>query len=372
MMDGMMERVVQHQKLTVNEVKLLLKKLDIEAFLKSNKIEYRDVGDNENPQFLIHTCPFCLNINHKGNEHPNRLYIGKNNMKFHCYNCGVEGIFLKFAAKIERLSFRNLFDKYLGEGVFESLPDKLSEFLDEQDVKRKVDQEFPNLEMPKEFIDIWGRAQPKYKQAYQYMINRGMTVEGRQIYRNLDIRYCDSFDYKTPSGKIHTINKRLIFPIYWQGKMVGFQGRDITGLSQLKYYISEGLPKRRIIYNYENIKNAETIVIVEGIIDLIKCWHNNPICVFGSFLSNEQLILLQSLPNLKNIVIGLDTDTKIPDKKGNIKYNKLVDQLKPFWNILEIEIPEGKDLGDCSFKEASLIINKAKPLKKEKLTSVLL
>jgi len=369
-----MVKFVQNQKLTTNEINSLLKKLDIEKYFKSNKVEYKEAGDATNPQFIVYECPFCKNLNYKGNEHPNRLYVGKANSKFRCYNCNEQGLFLKLAAKIENLSFRNLFDKYLGEGVFESLPEALSEFLDQQDEKRQLLEPIKEIEMPSEFEQLFERPQGKFKNVYEYMINRGMTAEGRKIYKNLDLRYCDYLEYKTPSGKIHLVQKRLIFPVYWENKLVGFQGRDITGEAGIKYYISEGLPKRRIIYNYENIKNVETITICEGIVDLIKCWSHNPICLFGSSISNEQLILLQSLPNLKNIILALDPDTRIPDKKypnKPTKYSKIVDQLKPFWNVFEIEIPEGKDAGEYSFEEMERILNDATKYKEQGLTSQL-
>jgi 5S rRNA maturation endonuclease (ribonuclease M5) len=150
--------------------------------------------------------------------------------------------------------------------------------------------------------------------------------------------------------------------------MVGFIGRDITGRSQLKYYISESLPKRFIIYNYENIKDKDTIIIVEGNIDLIKTFKYNPISLFGTSLSNQQLNLLQQLPYLKNIVIGLDPDTKIFDKKGRSQYIKLIEQLKPFWTIWEIDLKEKKDLGECSFDEVDEIFNNKTQLKNIELS----
>lgn len=362
--------MVQH-KLTSTEINLLIQKVEIESYLKRNNIEYKETGDSSNPQFSIYKCPFCNNINYKGNEHPNRLYIGKNNSKFHCFNCGSEGLFLKFIAKFEQLSFREIFDKYIGEGIFEFLPKELSESLGIPKENKREPQEIDSIDMPEEFEDLFSRPQGKFKDVYQYMINRGMTLDRRKVYRMLDIRYCEYMRYKTPSGKICILNKRLIFPIYWENKLRGFIARDIVGDSKIKYYISEKLPKSRIIYNYENIKNSETIIICEGVIDAIKCFDYKPIALFGTSLSNEQLILLQNLPNLKNIIIGLDPDTRKIDKYGKSKYNKLVEQLKPFWNIYEIDLGEKKDLGECTFEEVNKILGNKSKIQQEGLGIIL-
>ena len=132
---------------SLNELKKLISKIDLEEFFKSHNLSYKEVGSSTNPQYNLRDCPFCKNLNHKGNTHHNRVYVGMESKEFICYNCNTKGSILRLAAKIEGISFRNLFDKYLGEGVFEALPDQLISVLEAAD-EEKEDQPIPELNMP--------------------------------------------------------------------------------------------------------------------------------------------------------------------------------------------------------------------------------
>jgi DNA primase len=165
------------------------------------------------------------------------------------------------------------------------------------------------------------------------------------VIEKLDIRYIEKgripFGVKE-DGTERTIpvKERIVFPIYIENRAIGWQARDVTGLSDLRYLISSNLPKDKMIYNYENINNSSYITIVEGIIDLIKCFDINPICLLGKTLSNTQLSLLLKLPNLKRIYIAIDRD----EEKA---INEMGMLLSNFFEVFIIKTKE-KDPGECT------------------------
>jgi len=336
------------------EIINFIKTFKLDKHLDKNNVEYRETGTD---QYVLNRCPFCNNVNYKGNIHENRLYISSENGKFICYNCGQKGSLFRFLAKLDNISIKGAFDKYLSNDYFEALPEVLQAvFLDDEKESEVEEPPLPELTMPSEFESLLP-LNNKYKEAYEYMNSRDFC--SKKIIKQFDLRYCRYKKIQHSNGKEVSLYRRLIFPVYFEGRLVGYQGRDIAGLSVMKYYLSEGFKKSKIIYNYDNVKDAESIVITEGIVDLFKCINNNPICLFGKTLSKEQLILLHKMKNLKRIIVALDPDTKIADKIGNIPYMDLVNILKNFWKVYEIDIPQGKDPGDYSIEEMDEIIKNA-------------
>jgi DNA primase len=355
------------------EIVKFIRKFPIENYLNKLGIEYKETNTIHNEQLIVAKCPKCSSINHKGNQKAYKTYINKENKNFICYVCSEQGSLLKFLSYVENCSIKQLLSKYLDNSYVESIPDELPDLLNDSLTSEDIPLE--EIDLPGEFEPIFTRPQKKYASAYKYLLSRGMTTSSggldSKLGQYLDIRYCEYLEHKTPSQKTIYIQKRIIFPIYFDGKCLGWQGRDITGLSPMKYYISEGLPKRKILFNWDRVKESETITLCEGIFDAVACWNHNPVALFGKSLTDEQYQLLLSSPNLKTIILALDPDTKIPDKHGNIAYNKVRDLLKAHFIIKEIQLPEDKDCGDHSITEMDAIIADATTYQESELPSLL-
>jgi len=90
---------------------------------------------------------------------------------------------------------------------------------------------------------------------------------------------------------------RILAPIVWEGQMVSFQARDVSGQSPLKYKAcpsaQELIPHKRILYGNENNWHGFGIV-VEGITDV---WRfGGPACaVFGIAFTPAQVKLLAQI-----------------------------------------------------------------------------
>lgn len=64
--------------------------------------------------------------------------------------------------------------------------------------------------------------------------------------------------------------RRILIPIFdLSGKLVTFQGRDITGIAEKKYLFPPGLPGTSLyLYNGHNAVGAEEIIVNEGALDV--------------------------------------------------------------------------------------------------------
>lgn len=80
---------------------------------------------------------------------------------------------------------------------------------------------------------------------------------------------------------------RLIIPIFKDGKLIFYQGRDLSD-THVKKYINPDISRENVLYGYENIskETEEPLYIVEGWFD---AWHLNGVAVLGSKMSPHQL-----------------------------------------------------------------------------------
>lgn len=96
-----------------------------------------------------------------------------------------------------------------------------------------------------------------------------------------------------PLGKLDLIDYRyrIIAPIIWEGKVVSFQARDITGKAEAKYKACskdrEQIHHQHILYCHPEIDWSLPIIVVEGITDVWRMGRQ-AVGVFGiDFLSQQ-------------------------------------------------------------------------------------
>lgn len=127
---------------------------------------------------------------------------------------------------------------------------------------------------------------------------------------------------------------RLIIPIYKDGNIVYYQGRDLTDLAQRKY-LSPDLDRSRVIYGYEHLFTNidEPLYITEGWFD---AFHLNGVAVFGSKMYDEQIAWLNSSPRKKVV---------IPDQFGGGR--SLADvAINNGWSVSTPDAPDCNDVSD--------------------------
>ncbi len=102
--------------------------------------------------------------------------------------------------------------------------------------------------------------------------------------------------------------QRIIVPIHYDGRMVSYQGRDVTGLQQERYKAcaraQEAVPHKELLYGMDYL-TQNRIIVCEGILDV---WRMGPgaVCTFGVGYTQRQFLLLCEFPR---VVLLYDMDT---------------------------------------------------------------
>lgn len=163
---------------------------------------------------------------------------------------------------------------------------------------------------------------------------------------------------------LDSFSNRVLFPFKdSKGRVVGFNGRDISGKSgAIKYILTAGpnetnksvFNKSEVLYNLENtldaVKETGQLILVEGQVDVLayrEAGINNVVAISGVSISPKQIELLQDTfgGDLKEIILSLDSDE--PGKKATKNvYQTLADSGYDY-EISTVTIPQGfKDAGE--------------------------
>lgn len=148
---------------------------------------------------------------------------------------------------------------------------------------------------------------------------------------------------------------RLFIPISMNSKMVGWQGRYIGELDwktvrTQKYFNMRGMSKKDMLYNFDNAKNKDLVVVTEGVADV---WRVGPcaVALLGSDMSGQQKDLIRHTWQDKPVVIFLDSDAQS-------KAVQMVASLRPYFDNLVFNLnPNGKDPGSMSREEIWQLID---------------
>ena len=113
-----------------------------------------------------------------------------------------------------------------------------------------------------------------------------------------------------------TQNDRYVFPIFLPGKVIaGFSGRTLKPNETLKYQteLMFKLSKKDLVYGLDvalpYIKEMGFCIIVEGILDAVRCWsvgYKNTVAPCCSYVSENLAILLKGIT--ENFVLLQDND----------------------------------------------------------------
>lgn len=282
----------------------------IEEILKKKEINYQDKGKD----FLV----LCFNPEH--DESNPSLRIDRETGKFNCLSCGFHGnIFVHF-------------------------------------------NEYQSPVLDKAF---------KVRQQISEIVRstRGLEIpEGAQLFEQ-DFRNICASTYKRFGAFTYAhqdYENRVIFPITnASGLIQCFNGRHLYSSEPPKYKI---YPERAELPIYPLVKNESTLVLVEGLFDVINLYDKgitNAACIFGahniSYSNAYNKLLPFLIAGVRRICLLLD-----PDKAGKYATKKLTDILraKIDCEVIDISylIPEKEDAGSLNQKQVDSLSNKIKQI----------
>lgn len=181
--------------------------------------------------------------------------------------------------------------------------------------------------------------------AYQYLYKRSFSPN--EIVEKYNI-------YST--NHIGNYKFRIIIPIYFDHKLISYQGRDYTGLvPKEKRYKSckkedETFHYKHMVYNIDNAKE-DYVIIVEGPFDVFTLG-DNTVCTFGIGYTTQQINLISK--RFKKAFILYD-----PGTDAQKQANKLGGELSGLGlEVKNINLKSDKDPGDLSTNEANYLKKK--------------
>lgn len=232
------------------ELDRIISNVSIEAFLDRENIDYRNTFGSSGEQHNIKECPVC-----GGNEW--KVYINTESGLGNCFHGSCE-------KKFNKWSFISASTGLRGAELREYMEVLAKEMGYVPKKKTAPVQKKSDLILPESYaLSILGKN-------LKYLENRGITADLAEYFH---LRYSKDGKFKYQSnGKwiYQDYAKRIIIPIFdINGKLVSFQGRDITDNDEKKYLFPPGYASTGShLYNIQNALGADRIVLNEGVFDV--------------------------------------------------------------------------------------------------------
>jgi 5S rRNA maturation endonuclease (ribonuclease M5) len=169
---------------------------------------------------------------------------------------------------------------------------------------------------------------------------------------------------KLQIGYDETTN-RIVFPHFWDDKLVGWQQRAIPADSRWpgteppvpKYKNSSGFPKSETLYGVKWLNTSDTVIVVESPMSVARAHTlglNNVVATFGAKVSHTQIDLLKSF---SHVVLWFDADPA-----GKLAERKVVRYLHKHTSVKVVVSEQNKDLADYeTLEDCQVMINAAIP-----------
>jgi hypothetical protein len=298
-------------------------------------IEESGVAFSQNSRSFLLDCPEC---GKRG-----KLWILKKNGAFVCWSCQETNSFKGWATEaLARLTGRpeseirgRLYDGAPPPGM--ELELDISDFGSEEDL---IDMPIApqEIEWPWDSVTIDA---PAGKKGADYLKGRGVPLAVADHY---GVRYWPA-------------ERRVLFPVSVEGKLLGYQGRAIfetKGTKIPKIKTSEGLRKNHVLMFQDNLKGSNHAIIGEGPMDAIKMdFPRGNVATMGKAMSKEQVAIIRSY-GIREIYLALDPDAAAEICALVLEFGDM--------NTYLVLPPAGKkDLGECSFVEGDEAFRNARP-----------
>ena len=277
---------------------------------------------------LAFYCPFC-------HHHKQKLQVNTETQHWHCWTCNSGG--KKLTSLLKKLDVDRKTIAVIREIYGDSHYNPQNE-----DGDAKI-----FISLPKEFISLTEQPKgfnPEYKQAMNYLIQRGITE--KQIVK-YGIGYCKDGLY----------SRRVIIPSYnCDGSLNYFVSRSYYVDEKMKYK-NPPISKNVICFDSQ-INWNEPIILCEGVFDAITI-RRNAIPLLGKFPS-KTLVEKIFMNGVSDIVISLDNDAKTEALKASEYFRKQGINVK-FMNLKD------KDAADMGYEKFYEELNSTKEFGIEEL-----
>ncbi len=356
----------------MDERELIKNKIDIVELI-SSYIPLKKAGRN-----FRTTCPFH-------SEKTPSFTVSPERQIWKCFGCGKAGDIFGFLIEYEKMTFGEAIRTLAARaGVKLEYHGKSQEKKDLEEIIFEINH------LASEFYNYVLTSTTVGKRALDYLEKRGITKDSVRLFKigyapnswesltrflkkkgytneQLTKSAVAAYGVGEPKDRFYG---RLMFSLFdHRGNCVGFAGRVLPSAKQNtareeavvkmgKYINTSETPvyhKSEVLYGFnvtkDHVRQEDSVVIVEGEIDLIKVYQSgtkNVVAIKGSALTEQQVVLLKRFT--RNLKICLDTD--LAGKMAALRGIAIAE--KSDMNIKVIELLEGKDPDDCVSRDVAL------------------
>lgn len=281
----------------------------------------------------------CCKI-HGGNN-PNAFVISRETGLWYCFTggCGAGDMFT-LVQKMEKIEFKdavnwlaNFYEIDINNlEIIERKPDyikELNKFIKMMKGKKKVSStEYHITE--------------EIKEVTRY---RNFTPETLLHFK---LGFVDSICLAKRDGKVYSLQKRLVFPIIFDGIQVGLSLRRTRTADYPKWsHQPATLETANLLYNYDSCKSVDSVILCEGITD-VWAFHElglNAVATFGAHVTDQQYKLILKT-GCSEVVLAYDGDDA-----GKKAVNKCIELFKHKVKISIIDFESNEDPESISRSE---------------------
>lgn len=151
---------------------------------------------------------------------------------------------------------------------------------------------------------------------------RSRRVNLKELDRDFDVRVC------TKCEKYRHCVGRIITPVFFDDMLVGWQARyvgdDWAKRNAPKYFTMPGMPKRLILYNFDQARKSRVLVVHEGVTD-VWATGKRATAVFGKTITvGQERLLSQWWSTTKGLLVFM-LDGGVEAEKKRDGSNKLLE-----------------------------------------------
>lgn len=283
---------------------------------------------------IVHSCPIP-NGHRNGDRNPSAS-LNYRRLTFNCLGCGAQGGLLWFMATAKGEDYEDAW-RWLGEqtgvGGVSMEGTRVIEIL-EAIFNQQQDRPEPMNLYPDSTLDPW-----THPWIHPYLTDhdrvgrikcRGIPEENCRRFR---VGYAEKYpmgfevDDETGEKTARPPEERIVIPVFWGGRLVGWQARALDPASPVKYKSSPQFPRDRVLYGWEPDRD---IVLVESPMSVLRHCHHQPmVASFGKQLTDAQIRVLQ---RAQSITLWFD-----PDSAGWKGTQRAIDELRAYLPIRVVD-----------------------------------
>lgn len=223
-------------------------------------------------------------------------------VSYHCFNCNFKasyqpGRHLTFKFR-KLLAWLGAADSDIKRLVIEAI--RIRELVNPEEVKLEAEEkiEFKIRELPKDAV------------SFQQLLTHHLLDDFRNVpsLLNTAVDYVkarkintDKYDFYWTDSTEHSLHQRVVIPMYWEGKIIGYTSRTFVDSVKPKYYSNY---EPNLVFNLNNQqRDSKFVIVCEGPFDAMSV---DGVAVMSNECSETQAEIIESLG--KEVIVVADRD----------------------------------------------------------------